>query len=64
MRFSVGGVFAQCAGCGEQDFFPALALNPGRQDVYVCAHCGNEAVRSELVRRVGERGLRSPAPAG
>jgi RNase P subunit RPR2 len=54
MRFRVGGTFAACNGCGREDFFPALALTAGRRDVFICAHCGNEAEYSELVRRTRE----------
>lgn len=58
MRFSIGGIFAACAGCRRQDFFPALALTAGRRDVYICAHCGHEAVYSELVREIGKEAVR------
>ena len=56
MRFSIGGTYVACAGCGREDFFPALAISSGRRDVFICAHCGNEAVYSELVRRAGNEG--------
>jgi hypothetical protein len=60
MRFSIGGAFAACKGCGREDFFPALAsISKGRRDVFICAHCGNEAVYSELV---GRPGLKAPRP--
>lgn len=58
MRFSIGGIFAECAGCRRNDFFPALALTSGRRDVYICAHCGNEAVYSELVREMRREAAR------
>jgi hypothetical protein len=62
MRFSIGGTFAACKGCGRQDFFPALAtIQKGRRDVFICAHCGNEAVYSELIGRPGKL---APRPAG
>jgi hypothetical protein len=51
MRFSIGGTFAKCAGCGGDDFFPALAISSGRRGVYICARCGNESEYTELVRR-------------
>ena len=62
MRFNIGGSFAQCSGCGRDDFFPALALSKGRRDVYICAHCGNEAYYSELISRA--RGEASAAREG
>lgn len=49
----MGGTFAACSGCGREDFFPALAISSGRRDVFICAHCGSEAVYSELIRRLG-----------
>jgi hypothetical protein len=58
MRFSIGGIFAECAACGGQDFFPALALNAGRRDVYICARCSNETVYSELVGAIGKEAVR------
>jgi hypothetical protein len=61
MRFSIGGSFAACTGCGREDFFPALALSKGRRDVFICAHCGNEFVYGELI---GSPGTRAPRPAG
>ena len=64
MRFSIGGIFAECAGCRRHDFFPALALNAGRRDVYICAHCGNEAAYSELVRRIGQEAVRRAGEGG
>ena len=61
MRFSIGGTFAACKGCGREDFFPALAtIQKGRRDVFICAHCGNEAVFSELV---GRPGMQAPRPS-
>jgi hypothetical protein len=58
MRFGNGRKFAACSGCGREDFFPALALSSGRRDVFVCAHCGNEFLYSELVERAGNGGAR------
>ena len=58
MRFSIGGIFAECTGCGKQDFIPALALSAGRRDVYICAHCGSEAYYAELVSRVRKETVR------
>ncbi|HEX6267809.1 MAG TPA: hypothetical protein VFZ81_13055 [Burkholderiales bacterium] len=58
MRFRIGGTFAECAACRRHDFFPALALNAGRRDVYICAHCGNEALYSELLSRMGKESAR------
>lgn len=61
MRFSIGGAFAACKGCGREDFFPALAsISKGRRDVFICAHCGFEFVYSELV---GQPGQKAPRPA-
>ena len=54
MRFSIGTTFVACSGCGREDFFPALAISSGRRDVFICAHCGNEAAYSELIRRTGK----------
>jgi hypothetical protein len=66
MRFRIGGTFAACTGCGREDFFPALAITSGRRDVFICAHCGNEAFYSELIRRAGKEAGRAsgeePAP--
>lgn len=58
MRFSIGGIFAECAGCGRHDFFPALALSSGRRGVYICAYCGNESEYTELVGRIGKEAVR------
>lgn len=55
MRFGNGRGFAACSGCGREDFFPALALSSGRRDVFVCAHCGNEFLYSELLERAGKQ---------
>ncbi|HEX2200016.1 MAG TPA: hypothetical protein VHG88_15550 [Burkholderiales bacterium] len=57
MRFSIGGTFAKCAGCGGDDFFPALAISSGRRGVYICARCGNESEYTELIR-AGKEALR------
>jgi hypothetical protein len=61
MRFRIGGTFAACAGCGREDFFPALAISSGRRDVFICAYCGHEYVHSELVRRAAEEQPRPDA---
>lgn len=58
MRFSIGGIFAKCAACKGDDFYPALALTPGRRDVYICVACDNEVEYSELVSRIGKEAVR------
>jgi hypothetical protein len=65
MRFSIGGAFAACKGCGGQDFFPALAtIQKGRRDVFICAQCGYEFVYSELIGRPGAKAPRAAEGSG
>lgn len=61
MRFSTKGVFAKCAMCRAEDFYPAMPATPDRRDVYVCVRCGHHQVYGELVRELSEKAAAVPA---
>ena len=56
MRLSIGGVYAKCRSCQGHDFIPAYPLPAARRDVLICAHCGNEAIYSDLAREARSQG--------